>query len=143
MDAAPPPLPARTPAPPIAAGPRDWFEDVTDRARLNFVHQFCHRRIANILLSNGAGGAILDYDNDGWMDVFLVNWGSLEGVTAAPPCPREPNRLFRNRGDGTFEDVTEKAGVGGAGFSYAAAAGDIDNDGFADLYIANAGRNTL
>lgn len=138
------PGPPRRPTPSIRAGAEDWFEDVTQRAGLGFVHQFCHRRIANILLSNGAGGAVLDFDQDGWMDIYLVNWGPLAGVTnPKSDAPREPNRLYRNRGDGTFEDVTQKAGVEGAGYSSAATAGDYDNDGFADLYVASIGRNTL
>ena len=134
----------RRPTPPIPARAQDYFEDVTQRAGLDFVHQFCHNRIANILLSNGSGGAILDYDNDGWMDVFLVNWGPLPGVTAASSgTTRESNRLYRNRGDGTFEDRTRELGLEGSGFSSAATAGDFDNDGFTDLYVVNVGRNTL
>jgi enediyne biosynthesis protein E4 len=128
----------------IAAGPRDVFEDVTLGAGIDFVHQFCHRRIANIVLSNGSGGAVLDYDGDGWMDIYLVNWGPLEGVTAPGFCAeREPNRLYRNRGDGTFEDVTDRAGLRGAGFSSAVTVGDYDNDGHPDIYIVNIGKNQL
>lgn len=134
----------RAVTPPIPAGPHDWFEDVTQRAGLDFAHQFCHRRIANILLSNGAGGAVFDFDHDGWMDVYLLNWGPLEGVTDPKfTATRQPNRLYRNRGDGTFEDVTAKAGLEGGGFSSAVTAGDFDNDGFADLYVVNVGRNRL
>ncbi len=130
--------------PAIEAGTEDVFEDTSARAGLHFVPQFCHDRIANIILSNGAGGAVLDYDNDGWVDVYFLNWGPKEGVTKRGACAvREPNRLFRNKGDGTFEDVTKRAGVGGYGFGGAAAAGDFDNDGFTDLFIANLGRNQL
>jgi len=134
----------RQPTPPVLPQPGDWFEDVTHRVGLTFVQQFCHNRIANILLSNGAGGAVLDFDNDGWMDIYLVNWGPLPGVTAAPPgTRRQPNRLFRNRGDGTFEDVTARAGLEGSGFGSAAAAADFDHDGWTDLYVVNVGRNQL
>jgi hypothetical protein len=136
--------PARRPTPPIPAKAGDWFEDVTQRAGIDFVHQFCHQRIANILLSDGSGGVVFDYDNDGFMDIYLVNWGPLKGVTAAAPdVVRQPNRLYHNRGDGTFEDVTEKAGLAGSGFGSAAAAGDFDNDGFTDLYVVNVGRSVL
>lgn len=142
--AAPTSSPSRPPTPPIAAAPADLYEDVTARAGIDFVHQFSHTRIANILLSNGSGGAVFDYDNDGHVDIYLVNWGPLDGVTKAPPgTPREPNRLYRNRGDGTFEDVTAKAGLEAGGYGSAAATGDIDNDGHVDLYIANIGRNLL
>ncbi len=134
----------RQPRAAIAAGPRDVFEDVTLGAGIDFVHQFCHRRIANIVLSNGSGGAVLDYNGDGWMDIYLVNWGPLEGVTAPGYCAeREPNRLYRNRGDGTFEDVTDQAGLRGAGFSSAVTVGDYDNDGHPDIYIVNIGKNQL
>ncbi|MHB1307504.1 MAG: CRTAC1 family protein [Limisphaerales bacterium] len=135
---------ARRPMPPIIAGPTDRFEDVTRSAGLEFVHQFCHERIANIVLSNGAGGAVFDYDGDGWVDIYLVNWGPLAGVTSPRHGTiREPNRLYRNRGDGTFEDVTAKAGIAGGGFSSAVTAGDFDNDGHTDLYVVNVGRNQL
>ena len=134
----------RPPTPPVAPGASDLFEDVTQKAGLRFVPQFGHRRIANIILSNGAGGAVLDFDQDGWMDIFLVNSGPLEGVTSRDfKAAREPNRLYRNRGDGTFEDVTDKAGLAGQGFATAAAAGDFDNDGFPDLYVVTIGRSQL
>jgi enediyne biosynthesis protein E4 len=123
---------------------KGWLLDVAGPAGLDFEHQFCHERIANILLSNGSGGAVLDYDGDGWMDLFLVNWGPFEGVTSQPDgTRREPNRLYRNLGDGRFADVTRAAGLEGAGFGSAAVAGDYDNDGWVDLYVVNIGRNLL
>jgi hypothetical protein len=137
-------LPPRAPTAPIAARAGDLFEDVTQRAGIDFVQQFCHRGIMNILLSNGSGGAVFDYDGDGLVDIYLLNWGPLDGVTGEPAgTPREPNRLYRNRGDGTFEDVTARAGLAGSGYASAACVGDIDNDGHPDLYIANIGRNLL
>lgn len=132
------------PTPPVPPKPDDLFEDVTAKAGLKFVHQYCDNRIANILESNGAGGAVLDYDNDGLPDIYLVNAGPLEGVTHHKPgTPREPNRLYRNRGDGTFEDVTEKAGVAGNGYGTAAAAADFDNDGWTDLIVVTVGKCIL
>ena len=87
---------------------------------------------------------MFDFDGDGWVDVYFVNWGPMKGVTSPKHGDRrEPNRLFRNRGDGTFEDVTAKARVEGAGFGSAATAGDFDNDGHVDLYVVNIGRNLL
>lgn len=130
--------------PPIPAGPLDVFEDVTARSGIKFVQQYCDERIANILESNGSGAAILDYDQDGWMDIYLVNPGPLDGVTHhLPGTVREPNRLYRNQGDGTFEDVTEQARVPGNGYAFAAAAADYDNDGFPDLYVVQVGKNLL
>lgn len=139
-----PRIPPREPTPPISAQPSDIFEDVSARAGIDFVHQFNHERIANILLSNGAGGAVFDFDGDGLVDIYLVNWGPLKGVTSsAAHAPRQPNRLYRNHGDGTFADVTARAGLEGQGFASAATAGDFDNDGFPDLYVAGIGENRL
>jgi hypothetical protein len=116
------------------------FEDVTKRAGLDFVHQLANGQLDNIMKSNGAGGAFLDYDNDGFMDIYLVNSGPLPGLPDAPPgTSRQPNRLYRNRGDGTFEDVTKRAGVEGSGFGIMAAAADYDNDGYTDLLVVNLG----
>jgi hypothetical protein len=136
--------PAQAVTPPVPAGPDDLFEDVTAKAGINFVHQFCDSKIANILVSNGAGGCWLDYDGDGLLDLFLVNSGPLDGVTHhAPGTARQPNRLYRNRGDGTFEDVTEKAGLSGMGYCTAAVAADYDNDGHADIFVTGVGRSYL
>ena len=134
-----PPIPALAVTPPIPAGPDDLFEDVTAKAGINFVHQFCDVKIANILESNGAGGCWLDYDGDGLMDLFLVNSGPLDGVTHhVPGTVSEGPRLYRNRGDGTFEDVTEKAGVANIGGTGIGAVWlDADNDGYLDLFVAN------
>jgi hypothetical protein len=134
-----PSVPERFPPAPVPAGPEDLFEDVTERAGIRFVHQFCDTKIANIIESNGAGGRRLDYDGDGWMDLFLVNSGPLDGVTHhAPGTARQPNRLYRNHDDGTFEDVTQNVGVanlGGTGIG--AVFLDADNDGLLDLFVAN------
>src|SRR6516225_24292 len=132
---------ALTITPSVTPGKEDLFEDVTSKAGINFVNQYCDSRIANILESNGAGGVWLDYDGDGWMDLYLVNSGPLAGVTHQPAgTVREPNRLYRNRGDGTFEDVTHKAGLEGAGYCTAAIAADYDNDGHTDLFVTAVGR---
>ena len=93
-----------------------------------------------LLETTGCGAAALDYDNDGWMDVFLVNGSVLEGF----PKGQEPTgHLYRNNGNGTFEDVTDRAGLRQAGWGQAACAGDYDNDGDADLYVTYWGQNRL
>jgi hypothetical protein len=131
-------------SPAVPAAPGDLFEDVTAKAGITFVHQFCDTRIANIIESNGSGGTWIDYDGDGLMDFYVVNAGPLEGVTHHKPgAVRQPNALYHNRGDGTFEDVTRKAGVEGAGYGTAAVAGDFDNDGHTDLYVIGVGRSIL
>jgi enediyne biosynthesis protein E4 len=138
------PVAALSITPPVTAEPNDIFEDVTEKAGVGFVNQYCDSRIANIIESNGAGGTWLDYDGDGLLDLYLVNSGPLEGVTHhTPGTVRQPNRLYRNRGDGTFEDVTKKSGVEGAGYGTAAIAGDFDNDGHVDMYVTGVGRCIL
>jgi tetratricopeptide (TPR) repeat protein len=93
-----------------------------------------------LLETTGGGAAILDYDNDGWPDIYLTQcckWPvDLQDFTHL-------DRLYRNRGDGTFADVTEACGIRENGYSQGVAAGDVDNDGFTDLYVANVGQNRL
>lgn len=89
-----------------------------------------------------AGGvAVLDYDNDGNPDIFFTNGADIE--TLKKTVPKYSNRLFRNNGDGTFSDVTDKAGLAGSGYDVAVAIGDYDNDGYEDLFVAGVHRNTL
>ena len=80
----------------------------------------------------GPGCAFLDYDNDGWMDIYLVNSGPCDFYS--PPAPLR-NALYRNNRDGTFTDVTEKAGVGGNAYGMGVAVGDYDGDGLPDMYV--------
>src|SRR5580658_7811888 len=88
---------------------------------------------------NGAGCAFLDYDNDGWMDVFILGGRRLEGVP-----PGSSNRLYRNNRNGTFTDVTEKAGLlDPAGWANGVCVGDYNNDGFEDLFLTYYGQNRL
>jgi hypothetical protein len=86
----------------------------------------------------GCGVAFLDYDNDGWLDIFVLSGSRLEG---APPDAT--NRLYKNNRDGTFSDVTEKAGLTRAGWASAVTVGDYDNDGFEDLFVTYYGHNVL
>ena len=93
-----------------------------------------------LLETTGCGVAVLDIDGDGWLDVFLVNGTTLEGspATKAPIC-----HVYRNRHDGTFEDVTARAGVGQSGWGQGACAADYDNDGHDDLFVTSWGQNRL
>jgi hypothetical protein len=88
----------------------------------------------------GSGGCFFDYNGDSWPDIYLLNGAPLPGFDL-DEIPR--NHLYRNRGDGTFEDVTKKAGVGHTGYGMGCSSGDIDNDGDADLYVTNYGPNVL
>src|ERR1700684_1945909 len=90
--------------------------------------------------STGPGCAFFDYDNDGWMDIYLVNSGPCDFWTPSKPLR---NALYRNNRDGTFTDVTEKAGVPGGGYGMGVAAGDYNADGFPDLYVTQYGRSIL
>jgi hypothetical protein len=89
----------------------------------------------------GGGVAVFDYNNDGLLDIFFTNGAEIPSLEKTGP--EYYNRLYRNNGDGTFTDVTEKAGLQGLGYSMGAAAGDYDNDGFVDLYVAGVNRNQL
>jgi hypothetical protein len=90
--------------------------------------------------TTGAGCGFLDYDNDGWMDIYLVNSGPCDFYT--PPHPLR-NALYHNNRDGTFTDVAEKAGVTGSGYGQGIAVGDYDGDGFPDIYLTQYGRSVL
>jgi len=91
-----------------------------------------------ILETMGCGCAFIDYDNDGWMDIFILSGTRLEGVPAGTS-----NRLYRNNRDGTFTDVTEKAGLSAVGWASAVCVGDYNNDGFEDLFCTYFGQNRL
>src|SRR2546430_5514902 len=87
------------------------------------------------------GVALLDYNNDGYLDIFFTNGASLPGL--AKEGDKFANRLYQNNHDGTFTDVTDRAGVRGEGYSVGAAAADYDNDGRTDLYVTGFDRNVL
>ncbi|HYG82288.1 MAG TPA: CRTAC1 family protein [Pyrinomonadaceae bacterium] len=93
-----------------------------------------------LLETTGSGAAFIDYDGDGWEDVFLVNGTRLGGVAGSPP---PTNRLYRNNGNSTFTDVTARAGLVRSGWGQSVCAGDYDNDGSVDLFVSSFGKNAL
>jgi hypothetical protein len=124
------------------------FADRTAHSTLTFVNHASHTRNKYLPEAMVGGVAMLDYNNDGLLDLFFVNGAALKdsmpaGYVPDKSAPRYWNRLYRNNGDGTFTDVTEKAGVRGTGFGMGAAVADYDNDGFPDLYVTAVGSNTL
>lgn len=122
-----------SPAPGRAAEP---FLDGTVRSGILFRQSSGASKVLNIYQVSAGGCGVLDFDGDGWLDIYLVQGKHRPG-------PGGGNQLYRNRGDGTFEDVTEKAGVRGHGYGMACAVGDYDADGHPDLYVCNYGRNEL
>ena len=128
--------------------PPGYFVDATKKLGINFRQQASPTSKKYLLETMGSGVALFDYDNDGRLDVFLANGARLDDPTPKGTIPRKDgarywNRLYHQKTDGTFEDVTEKAGLAGFGYSTGVAVGDYDNDGFEDLYVAGYGRGTL
>ena len=118
-----------------------WFEEVPpEKSGLVWVHENAMSPDRYLPETMGPGMAFFDYDNDGWMDVFMVQSGPCDFFKPKTPLR---NALYRNNRDGTFTDVTEKAGVAGSGFGMGVAVGDYDNDGWADLLVTAYGRCTL
>src|SRR5947199_702074 len=117
------------------------FIDIASTAGLSASNVFGGKKSSTYILeSTGTGVAIFDYDNDGWPDTFLVNGTRLQGFDAksAPT-----SHLYRNNQDGTFTDVTEKAGLVASGWGQGVCVGDYDNDGWEDLYVTYYGKNRL
>jgi tetratricopeptide (TPR) repeat protein len=119
-------------------GPR--FEDIADRSGVRF-HYDCGAT-RNLFLGDimGGGVALFDFDDDGWLDIYFVNGCPLPFEPQRPP---QPNKLYRNRGDGTFEDVTERAMVAGRGYGMGCSAGDFDNNGHDDLFVTGLSQTVL
>jgi hypothetical protein len=133
---------AQKTAPPASA-PVTFVEVPASASKITWVHDNGRSEARHLPETCGGGGLFFDYDNDGWQDIYLVNSGPSDFYT-----PRTPirNALYRNNHDGTFSDVTEKAGVacGKLGhFGMGAAAADFDGDGWQDLYVTNYGQNVL
>ncbi len=124
------------------------FTDITSQTRINFKHEASPTSQKYLPETMGAGVALLDYDNDGRLDVFFTNGAQIldpmpKGKMPDKTAAKFWNRLYRQKADGTFEDQTEKAGVKGIGYAFGVAVGDYDKDGFADLFVTHYGGATL
>ncbi len=118
-----------------------YFTDVAQKAGLTAPIVFGGKDTKKYIIeTTGTGAAIFDYDNDGWPDIFLVNGTTLEGF---PTGEAPTNHLYRNNHDGTFTDVTVKAGLSATGWGQGVCVGDYDNDGWEDLYVTYYGKNRL
>ncbi|HEX6802778.1 MAG TPA: CRTAC1 family protein [Terriglobales bacterium] len=124
------------------------FVDVSSALGVHFVHAAPHTSKKYLLETMGSGVALFDYDNDGRLDLFLVNGAEINDPTPLGTIPQKTgskywNRLYHQKRDGTFEDVTEKAGLQGSGYGMGVAVGDYDNDGYEDLFVTSYGGNHL
>ena len=118
------------------------FEDVTKQSGLaSFHHRSGSAEKSTILDAPGSGVALLDYDNDGWLDIYFINGSTVGAIKGTEPAPRAA--LFHNNHDGTFTDVTATAGVANERWGFGVAVADYDNDGWPDIYVANFGKNRL
>jgi len=126
---------------PTLTPPKVNFVDIAERAGLTAKTEDGGDKTKRYIIeTTGSGAAAFDYDNDGWPDIFLVNGSRLEGF----PKGQEPtSHLYHNNHDGTFTDVTQKAGVGLVGWGQGVCAGDYDNDGFVDLFVTFWGHDVL
>jgi enediyne biosynthesis protein E4 len=118
------------------------FADITKQSGLDkFKHRSGGPEKRTILETAGSGVALLDYDNDGWLDIYLLNGSTFPALKGKEPAPRA--MLFHNNHDGTFTDVTDKAGLANERWGLGVAVGDYDNDGWPDIYVTNFGKNRL
>ena len=118
------------------------FRDITSPSHVDkFHHRSGTLEKATIIETPGSGVALLDYDNDGWLDIYLLNGSTVAAMKGQEAPPRA--MLLRNNHDGTFTDVTEKAGLANERWGFGVAVGDYDNDGWPDIYVANYGTNRL
>jgi hypothetical protein len=118
------------------------FEDITKKAGLSgWTHKMGVPRKDFIVETNGSGVALIDYDNDGWLDIYLVNGSTFNALDGKEEPPHAA--LFHNNHDGTFTDVTAKAGVANDRWGYGVSVADYDNDGWPDMYVGNYGKNRL
>src|SRR5688572_5105724 len=131
---------AQRASPPRAKSPVTFEEISAKQSGITWVHNNAHSSERHLPETVGAGCAFFDYDNDGWMDLYLVNSGPSDFFKPTTPLR---NALYRNNHDGTFTDVTDKAGVAGGTFGMGVSAADYDADGWIDLYVTSYGRNIL
>src|SRR5580698_8373834 len=118
------------------------FQDIAEKAGLTtWKHTMGTPEKRFIIEANGSGVGLIDYDNDGWLDIYFVNGSTYEAEAGKAPAPKAA--LFHNNHDGTFTNVAEKAGVTNDRWGVGVAIADYDNDGWPDIYVSNFGKNRL
>jgi len=128
----------------VAPPNQDYFQEIGQAIGLDFIHTIGDEHLDNIIESVGGGAAFLDYDQDGFIDIYVCN-GTWKKEFSHGEQPKAPptNRLYRNLGNGTYADVTRKAGVDDGGYGMGVTVGDFNNDGFPDIFVSNYGPNVL
>lgn len=128
--------------PPASDG--HFFQEISKQVGLDFVHSIGAVEMKNIVESVGGGAAFLDFDQDGFVDIYVCSGIWIEGFSKTEkPKGIKGNRLYRNERDGTFKDISEQSQATGPWYSMGVTVGDFNNDGFPDLYLSNYGENTL
>ncbi len=122
----------------------DYFQEIGKQIGIDFIHSIGGAHLNNIVESSGGGTAFLDYDKDGYIDIYVCSGTWVEGLTKDPKPKEMPhNHLYHNNGNGTFSDVTREADLDKPLYSMGVTVGDFDNDGYPDLYVSNYGLNVL
>ncbi len=125
----------------VTSGPI-LFQDISEKAGItHWTHTMGDKNKQFILETDGSGVGLIDYDNDGWLDIYFVNGSTFKALDGKEPSPHAA--LFHNNHDGTFTDVTAKAGVANDRWGFGVAIADYDNDGWPDIFVANYGKNRL
>lgn len=122
----------------------DFFQEIAPQIGLDFKHSIGDDELSNIVESSGVGTAFLDYDQDGFIDIYACNGTWIEKLSSGEKAKNPPhNHLYKNMGNGTFQDVTSQAKAGGPWYCMGITVGDYDNDGYPDIYLSNYGENVL
>jgi len=142
-----PAAPSTTPAAPANLVPGK-FVDITDKSGVHFLHQAPHTSRKYLIETMGSGVALFDCNNDGRLDLYLVNGAPYsdpepKGSIPVKTGPQYWNRMYRQKSDGAFEDITEKSGLKGVGYGMGVAVADYDNDGYEDIFVTAYGGNRL
>ena len=134
----------KNPVPALPASTDEYFQEIGKEIGIDFVHSIGDKELTNIVESSGAGAAFLDYDQDGYIDLYVCSGTWVKGLSNENKPKEMPgNHLYHNNGNGTFEDVTKHAGVGGPWYSMGVTVGDYNNDGYPDMFVSNYGLNVL